>query len=686
MAISEDTKAIISQLQEQGELVRNSGANSLREVNVRLDKFNDAFVSIAANIAGNNQMLSNSQKALREQAEYDRQQRDFDDLKRDKEVKVKEKSDLGIAEGFKDMKKSLSGFSMSGISSSIGKAIGVGMGAFIGGNLLKGFIDERYDGAFTALQTSFSELDLSSLSKSLKDIELSTQALVEQMEKINETVKNVTDSIIFKLVTTAGVITAISGTFKHIIGPYVKDALAARRERRRNQMNLFRDADAQSMDNLEEFNRRNNRGPLVDSNGPLGMGDPDINGDSGFKPFGTTGGSNVDTSLPPRLTAPNGPTVFTIPNNVTDPGQRNNGRVMGSFGASGQGNFLTRAAGNQSIIDSSRGPNGEFGVGRSPGAQAGFKKPKGAFMSKAELDLAFKELGQLRLFKEVVKGLVFVGVAWTIYDSIRLYQAWQATPKGPEGDEMRKQILVDEFGSLITGAGGAALGAFIGTFGGPWGILIFSVIGGIAGSLAGPYIAGLVYDWANGEPLNEQQAQDAIAAIDGRIDNLRTNNAFAAKATGTGYDAYAGYSMVGGDLGIKSLLEERNSLSVRVASLKRRRAVTASSGSNQQAYENAAFGTGGRRMYEISQHGSPQQKAVLLDALLEVETRYQQGMTSLEEYLTRTQNGTTIINAPTNVNPNITNTHGGNSKADVTVLGGSGTGDPLITGLPFATN
>ena len=94
MAVSEDTKAIISQLQSEGELIRNTGANSLREVNVRLDKFSDAFVSIAANISGNNQMLQNSQKALKEQAEYERQQRDFDDLKRDKEVKVKEKGDL----------------------------------------------------------------------------------------------------------------------------------------------------------------------------------------------------------------------------------------------------------------------------------------------------------------------------------------------------------------------------------------------------------------------------------------------------------------------------------------------------------------------------------------------------------------------------------------------------------------
>ncbi len=305
-------------------------------------------------------------------------------------------------------------------------------------------------------------------------------------------------------------------------------------------------------------------------------------------------------------------------------------------------------------------------------------------MSQAELDQAFKELGQLKLFKEVVKGLVFVGVAWTIYDSINLYYAWQATPKGPEGDEMRKQILINEFASMITGAGGAAVGAFIGQFGGPWGILIFSVIGGVAGSLLGPKIVGAIYDWANEKPLSEKQAQDAIAALDVKINKLTATRDNALEMA-MGGDQYAAFGVDGANRGITALVDQRNVLSASVASAKRRRAVNASSGSNQQAYENAAFGTGGRRMYEISRNGSPQQKAVLLDALLEVESRYQKGMTSIEEYLTRTANGTTIINAPTNVNPNITNTHGGNSKADVTVVGGVGGGDPLImSGLPFA--
>jgi hypothetical protein len=56
-------------------------------------------------------------------------------------------------------------------------------------------------------------------------------------------------------------------------------------------------------------------------------------------------------------------------------------------------------------------------------------------------------------------------------------------------------------------------------------------------------------------------------------------------------------------------------------------------------------------------------------------------MSDIQAYLD-SANGTTVINAPNNVSPIITNTHGGNSKSEVNVLGGMGM-DPLIYGLPF---
>ena len=57
-------------------------------------------------------------------------------------------------------------------------------------------------------------------------MQLATENLVTQMEQINETVKKITDSLLFKLATTVGILTTIQQTFKRIIGPYFADVFS----------------------------------------------------------------------------------------------------------------------------------------------------------------------------------------------------------------------------------------------------------------------------------------------------------------------------------------------------------------------------------------------------------------------------------------------------------------------------
>ena len=45
-----DTKAIVDRLKAEGDLIRNSGTNSLRAMNVKLDKFDGLFLSIIENL------------------------------------------------------------------------------------------------------------------------------------------------------------------------------------------------------------------------------------------------------------------------------------------------------------------------------------------------------------------------------------------------------------------------------------------------------------------------------------------------------------------------------------------------------------------------------------------------------------------------------------------------------------
>lgn len=104
MAVSEDTKAIISQLEQNAELMRSSNEDTNREVHVRLDKFADAFVSINANIRAQNQMLQTADKGADERLERERADRDFADLKREKSASVSNKELVGqMKSGLKDV-------------------------------------------------------------------------------------------------------------------------------------------------------------------------------------------------------------------------------------------------------------------------------------------------------------------------------------------------------------------------------------------------------------------------------------------------------------------------------------------------------------------------------------------------------------------------------------------------------
>ena len=56
-ALSPETDAIIKRLKAEGELIRNSGTNSLRTLNVKLDKFDSLFSSINANMVEQTTLL-----------------------------------------------------------------------------------------------------------------------------------------------------------------------------------------------------------------------------------------------------------------------------------------------------------------------------------------------------------------------------------------------------------------------------------------------------------------------------------------------------------------------------------------------------------------------------------------------------------------------------------------------------
>lgn len=55
--ISEETKAIIDRLKAEGDLIRNSGTNSLRSVKIELSKFEKVFNVISSNVVEQTEMM-----------------------------------------------------------------------------------------------------------------------------------------------------------------------------------------------------------------------------------------------------------------------------------------------------------------------------------------------------------------------------------------------------------------------------------------------------------------------------------------------------------------------------------------------------------------------------------------------------------------------------------------------------
>ena len=91
-------------------------------------------------------------------------------------------------------------------------------------------------------------------------------------------------------------------------------------------------------------------------------------------------------------------------------------------------------------------------------------------------------------------------------------------------------------------------------------------------------------------------------------------------------------------------------------------------------------------MYEVATNGTPQQKAVLLDALIETNRGNQEFFKDIEEFLQTSM--TTIVNAPNNSSTIMAPVGGAVTKNDVNVLNtNSGSYIPHSSfGLPYSLN
>ena len=225
--LSEDTKAIIARLTREGLLTRNEGVNSIKSLNIKFDKFSGILKSINTNIISQNAMVAKQLEIQYDAATAARDQEQYaeiggsssdsssspstsDSKEDDKTYKVIDK----IGENIK------SAFSLKNIA--LGTA-----GMFVGYNLLKGFVDEKTNGGFTAFEsnigriiTDIGNVDFSKFAPSMETLVTTIDSLKAAVDKISETITRITEfgwgDLFGALWNTMGAITAYNLTMSVI--------------------------------------------------------------------------------------------------------------------------------------------------------------------------------------------------------------------------------------------------------------------------------------------------------------------------------------------------------------------------------------------------------------------------------------------------------------------------------------
>jgi hypothetical protein len=650
--LSAETQAIIQRLKDEGELVRNRGTNSIRSVKIEMSKFQDVFNTISANVIEQTSILRQQAGFAAEALEAQRTKEQFDELQKETE----ERNTFSEPDSREtDEKIDRIGDSIANAFSLKNLALGAA-GIFFGYNLLKGFVDQQYNGAwsemeegigalgprlrefanfdFDAIRSQFDTLtsDISGMNLSLQRMSTSIENIANIFERIAEISWGDVANYAFAMLTSFGVAAA---------------ALRLKLTNMRLQLiNGTRTVSGQTW-----WQRALGIGARADA--------PTTRG-ARFNPDGTVRG--------PGQSARPGPGPAPTPATPAGAARAPAGG-RGSYGMdTPEARAQLRAGVAASLPD-------QFRVD----SRGRLQRVTGGIVSDAEaariLESTVRSMPPKysRIYNRLLSLITRVGLpvlaVWTSLQ-IALILANESMT-----DEEKMQALAPIFGSIFGGIGFGILGAAVGSFSGPWGTLIGGIVGGVGGSIAGETL-GL---WLAKALFSEDPSDEDRRRINAQREALaNAANEFAGLPESMGGPATAASVPItpapprGGGRG--TIVE--------------------------QPGERAAY--------------MRQREGAVLDALIEAERnsqieqqRLNDDIRSLEEYLgiepgsnrqreldVVGQNGgaapIVVINAPTTVSPTVNNVSGGKSVNQVSVRTGGGNGFGGGTsnpyGLPYAVN
>lgn len=490
MAASAQTQAIIEELKNQGDLIRNSGTNSVRSVKLQMDRFEDIFSSINSNISQQTEIMKLQANIAVESQERMRTQEQLNELGQN--AKEKESSERAERASDTDAKIDSIGDKIAEAFSLKNLLVG-GIAAFAGYNLLKGFVDESTGGGWTRMEQSLKNFEMPNIRETFQNLNREVELMRLEIEKIRTEITNTIDKLTSWQTWIGFAISAI-GPFM-AINYYLKNRLT----NAKIELERLRLQDTPG------------KGPNVDADGPSQPKAPELDADSGKAPIGFDADGR-----PTYSDTPNKPPVIDMDGRPITPNALSRGPSVDADGPGqprapeiqrspnlnapspeapvvtpDQFSRLTpaeRAIQRPNIAANTGGKVRVNSAGR-------FMNQAGNFISDAEAISLMEKTVNPRFsgaYRRTVQLLKIIAPFATAYEIYRFYQVFNDETLDPNTRIARLSGILSGF---MTGTAMGLLASRATMMFGPWASLISGLIVGISFGFGAEYLTEAIVKW-----------------------------------------------------------------------------------------------------------------------------------------------------------------------------------------------
>ena len=446
--------------------LQNEDATVIRNVDLKLDGFKDVFQTISVNIVEQTNMLRSQIKADNKQEQIRRNQSEFDELQREK-AETKTDNEYSRAESDKrigeTVDKIVGKFTLANAANNVKNAAMAAAGAFVGYNLLKGFVNEETDGGFDrmigGLATigpkiqEFAAFDMVAMRESFDSMTASFSSISTTLTNLDTTLNNVKTSFDEFAKNPIG---QTLGFIWENIGLISVSILSLK-----------------AYIATQNFRARRFNFNALMNNNPSGFRGPDdvIQNQRRVQGNPLTGGGRSSVGM-------------------TTPAERM--ALRQGFAAQSNGQFRT-INGGRNLVDARTNRIVTDASTITPQSVA--------------RQLTGKELAAFNLISKVLTRFVAPALLAATLIQVGMILGDKSTT-----DEQKMQLLAPVIGAVVGGLAGASIGAALGITAGPWGALFGAVALGVVGSLSGEALGMMIAKYAFGlspDSNDESQIQKA---------------------------------------------------------------------------------------------------------------------------------------------------------------------------------